>query len=97
MEEIYRKLLIRDKIVPYNKKGTMNNFFLKMILNTLALLIILTKNSGTAFSLVVQNRGTKLETHSYKQFKDYQRKMRLASLLAIALLIIIMFLVKIFL
>lgn len=94
MEKIYRKLSEKvSRTFPQESKS-LNGLFYKMLLNLIAFLIILTRNSGTAFSLVIQNKTQKLEVNSYQSFKAHQRNIRLIFLSIIIFLVIIFMQIK---
>jgi len=94
MKEIYKKLLLKVKNAKLKKAGEADPFLTKILINIITFFIILTNNSGEAFSLVIQDKNSKLETHSYKQFKGYQKNIRLLMLLVLVLLLVLLILMK---
>ena len=88
MKKTYLNIKAKIKNLESARSGGLKMIFYKNFLGLLKYFIVLFYNSGVSFPLVFQSQGVQSVNHSYKEFKNYQRKARFLFLLLIILALI---------
>lgn len=89
MQKAYTDIKAKiEKLQSAGASGAKINFY-KAVLGICEHAIILARSSGVYFPLIFQSQGLRSVRVSYKEFKNYQRKARLLSLLLATLLVIL--------
>lgn len=89
MNKLYNDL--RSKIENLKSTGSsgLKLIFYKALLGILKYAIILTMGAGNSFPLIFQAQGRQIIGQSYKEFKAYQKKVRLIFLLLVLGIVIL--------
>jgi len=87
MNKIYSDLRFKIEKLQSSGASVPKINFYKILLAILKHIIILTTGAGNSFPLIFQAQGRQIVEQSYKNFKAYQRKVRLIFLLLAALIL----------
>jgi hypothetical protein len=85
MNKLYSDLRSKIEKLQLSDPSTLKINFYKVFLGILKYAIILTTGAGNSFPLIFQAQGRQIVGQSYKDFKSYQKKVRIVFLLVIIL------------
>lgn len=90
MNKLYSTLRFKIEKLQLAGSSVLKLNFYKTLFGILEYVIVLTQGAGNSFPLIFQARGRQIIDRSYKDFKSYQRKVRLIFLLLIALILLML-------
>lgn len=88
MNKLYSSLRFKIEKLQSAGSSVLKLNFYKTLFGILEYVIVLTQGAGKSFPLIFQAQGRQIIDQSYKDFKSYQRKVRLIFLLLIALILL---------
>lgn len=88
MNKLYSDLRLKIEKLPSSGSSIIKLNFYKLLLVILKHVMILTQGAGKSFPIIFQAQGRQIIDQSYKEFKSYQRKVRLIFLLLVVLVLV---------
>lgn len=90
MNKLYSSLRFKiEKLQSAGYSGLKLNFY-KALLGLLKYVIVLIQGAGQSFPVIFQAQGRQIVGQSYKDFKSYQRKVRIVFLLLVILILAVL-------